>query len=343
MQDHSNPRSHIPIPSRRLLLQAAACAIVAMGAMGAMGAPGSAAAQNAWPTKPVRLVVGFPAGGTTDVMARVVAAQLQKAIGQPVIVDNKPGASGNLGASEVIKAPADGYTLMVAPISVQTANPLLFKPALNPERDLQPVVSLGYAQLYLVAKKDLPAKTAPALVQMAKANPARLSYGSGGAGTQMHLVGELFKQQAGIDVVHVPYRGAAPALQDLLAGQIDYYFDPATGFSHIREGRAQLLAVTGTRRSAFFPDAPTLTELGIKGVELGNWFGVFAPAAMPPALVARIGSEIAKVVTLPEVKQRFAELGAEPVAQDAAAFRNTISGEARLLAELIRARGISVD
>ncbi len=324
--------------SRRSLVQAAA-----LLGLGTLGAAAPVLAQSPWPTRPIRLVVGFPPGGTTDVMARVVAAPLQKALGQPVIVDNKPGASGNLAVSEVGKAPADGYTLMVAPISVQTANPHLFKPALNPERDLQPVASLGYAQLYLVARKDLPAKNVAELVKLAKAQPGKLSYGSGGPGTQMHLVAELFKQQAGVDAVHVPYRGAAPALQDLLAGQIDYYFDPATGFSHLREGRAKLLAVSGTRRSPFFPDAPTLAEAGVKGVELGNWFGLFAPAATPPDVVARLGQEIARAVALPEVKQRFAELGAEPVAQDGAAFRKTISEEGRLLAALIRDRRIAID
>ena len=271
--------------------------------------------------KPIKFIVGFPPGGTTDVMARVVAAELQKTLGQPVVVENKPGASGNVATAEVIRAPADGYTMMVAPISVQTANPYLFKPALNPEKDLQPVVSFGYAQLYLVAKKDLPVKTANELVQRAKATPGKLSYGSGGSGTQMHLVGELFKQQADIDVAHVPYKGAAPALQDLLAGQIDYYFDPATGFSHIREGRAKLLAVTGSKRSPFFPDTPTLTELGIKGVELGNWFGIFAPAATPPDIVKRISAEVAKALALPEVKRRYADLGAEPIAADTVEFR----------------------
>lgn len=298
---------------------------------------------DTWPAKPIRLVVGFPPGGTTDVMARVVSVPLQKALGQTVIVDNKPGASGNLAAAEVIKSPADGYTLMVAPISVQTANPHLFKPALNPERDLQPVASLGYAQLYLVARKDLPVKSANELVQMARTSPGKLTYGSGGAGTQMHLVGELFKQQADIDVVHVPYRGAAPALQDLLASQIDYYFDPATGFGHIREGRARLLAVTGSKRSAFFPDAPTLTELGIGGVELGNWFGLFAPAGTPPEVVARLGGEVARALALPEVKQRFAELGGEPTALDAAAFRKVILDESKVLATLIHKRNIAVD
>lgn len=321
---------------RRHLLQAAAAAC-------AVAAITPAASQQAWPARPIRLVVGFAAGGTTDVMARVVAAPLQRALGQPVIVDNKPGASGNLGVAEVSKAPADGHTLMVAPISVQTANPYLFKPALTPERDLQPVASIGYAQLYLVVKKDLPVKTANDLVRLAKASPGKLTYGSGGPGTQMHLVGELFKQQAGIDVVHVPYRGAAPALQDILAGQIDYYFDPATGFQHVREGRARLLAVTGTRRSQFFPEVPTLTELGIKGVELGNWFGIFAPAATPPEVVARLGSEVAKVIAMPEVRQRFAELGGEAVAQDATTFRSTIANETRLLSALIRDRKIGID
>lgn len=321
---------------RRRLVQAAT-------ALCALGAALPALAQQPWPSKPIRMVVGFPPGGTTDVMARVVAVPLQKALGQTVIIDNKPGASGNLAVSEVGKAPADGYTLMVAPISVQTANPSLFKPALNPERDLQPVVSMGHAQLYLVVRKDLPVKSAAELVQLAKASPGKLTYGSGGPGTQMHLVGELFKQQAGMDAVHVPYRGAAPALQDLLAGQIDYYFDPASGFSHIREGRARLLAVTGTRRSPFFPDAPTLAEAGIKGVELGNWFGLFAPAATPAEVVTRLNREVAKAVALPEVKQRFAELGVEPVAQDSATFHKTVADETKLLSALIKERRIAID
>jgi tripartite-type tricarboxylate transporter receptor subunit TctC len=321
---------------RRLACAAALCLLGAAGAQPALAQPG-------WPNKPVRLVIGFPPGGTTDVMARVVAVPLQKALGQTVIVDNKPGASGNLAVAEVSKAAPDGATFMVAPISVQTANPHLFKPALHPERDLQPVASLGYAQLYLVARKDLPVKNAAELVRLAKAQPGKLTWGSGGAGTQMHLVGELFKQQAGVDSVHVPYRGAAPALQDLLAGQIDYYFDPATGFSHLREGRARLLAVSGTRRSPFFPDAPTLAEAGVPGVELGNWFAVFAPAGVPADVVARLSAEIAKAVALPEVKQRFAELGVEPVAQDTAALRKTVADESRLLSALIRERHIAVD
>ncbi|CAN7352209.1 tripartite tricarboxylate transporter substrate binding protein [Pseudorhodoferax sp. LjRoot39] len=334
---HMHPTRTSRRTSRRTWLRAtaAACLLAAGSA--------SALAQDSWPARPIRFVVGFPAGGTTDVMARVVGLPLQKALGQPIVVDNKPGASGNIAASETIRAAADGHTFMVAPISVQTANPALFKPALNPGRDLRPVGSLGYAQLYLVVRKGLPASSTAQLVAMAKAAPGKLSYGSGGPGTQMHLVGELFKQQAGIDAVHVPYKGAAPALQDILAGQIDYYFDPATGFSHIREGRARLLAVSGTRRSPFFPDAPTLAEAGIPGVELGNWFGLFAPAKTPPAIVERMAAEVAKALQLPEVRQRFAELGVEAIAQDAATFGKTIADEEAVLAQLIRARGIAVD
>lgn len=322
--------------SRRHLVGAAVAAL-------ALGAAGHSAAQSAWPSKPIRMVVGFSAGGTTDIMARVISQPLLQALGQPIIIDNKPGASGNIAVNEVSRAAPDGYTFMVAPISVQTANPYLFKPALNPQKDLQPVISLGFSQLYLVANKDLPVKTANDLVQLAKASPGKLSYASGGAGTQMHLVGELFKQQAGVSTVHVPYRGSAPALQDVLGGQVAYYFDPAIAFGHIREGRAKLLAVTGAKRSQFFPDAPTLTELGIKGVELGNWFGVFAPAGVPPEIVERMSREIAKALALPEVKRRYAELGTEPDGQDATAFRAIIENETKVLSTLIKERKLTAD
>lgn len=331
------PNSFAPRSRRNVLLRGAALALLAGSAALAQAQPA------AWPERPIRLIVGFPPGGTTDVLARVLGVPLQKALGQPILVDNRPGASGNIAVGETIKAAPDGYTLMLAPISVQTANPALFKPALNPARDLKPVASVGYAQLYLVTKKDLPAKTANELVALAKAAPGKLSYGSGGPGTQMHLMGEMFKQQAGIDTVHVPYKGVAPALQDILAGQIDYYFDPATGFQHIREGRAKLLAVTGAKRSPFFPEAPTLSELGIKGMELDNWFGVFAPAGTPPAIMARLGSEIAKAVAQPEVKQRFADLGVEAVARDAATFGKSIAEETKVLTTLIRERRIALD
>lgn len=322
--------------SRRHVLAAAAAVL-------SMQAGVQALAQAQWPSKPIRFVVGFPAGGSTDVMARVVGASLSQSLGQPVVVDNRPGASSNIAAIETIKSAPDGYTFMVAPISVQTANPFLFKPALNPERDLRPVASVGYAQLYLVTKKDLPVASVKELVVMAQAQPDKLSYGSGGTGTQMHLVGELFKQQAKIDALHVPYKGGAPALQDLLAGQIDYYFDPASGLPHIGEGKARLLAVTGNKRSPFFPDTPTLTELGIPGVELGNWFGVFAPAGTPVEITQRLEKEIQKAVSQKDVKQRFAEMGSEAIFQDGKTFNETIQNETKVLSALIKERNLVLE
>jgi tripartite-type tricarboxylate transporter receptor subunit TctC len=319
-------------------------ALKAVAALCALAAAGAAVAQQAaWPAKPVRLVVGFPAGGTTDVMARVIAAPLQKALGQPVIVDNKPGASGNLAVSEVSRAPGDGYTLMVAPISVQTANPHLFKPALNPEKDLQPVASLGYAQLYLVARKDLPVKSAMDLVQMAKAAPGKMTYGSGGPGTQMHLVGELFKQQADIDVVHVPYRGAAPALQDLLGGQIDFYFDPGIGLGQVRAGKLKLLAVGSPKRSPLFPDVPTLHEAGLTGFDSDTVFGFYAPAGTPPEAIARLNREINRILGTKPVQDRITALGGEALPLTPAEFGAKAGEDSRRFGAIIRERKITGD
>ena len=323
--------------TRRGIARASAAACL----LGAIGPGAIAQQQPNWPTKPIRLVVGFPAGGTTDVMARVVSAPLQKALRQPVIVDNKPGASGNLAVSEVIKASADGYTLMVAPISVQTANPHLFKPALNPERDLQPVVSLGHAQLYLVAKKDLPAKTAKDLVQMAKASPSTLSYGSGGPGTQMHLVGELFKQQAGIDLLHVPYKGTAPALNDVLGGSVPLMFSnlPAT-MSFIKNGKLVALGVTETARSPAAPDIPTLAEQGIQGVAVTSWYGLLAPKGTPPAVVEQLAKDAADMLAQPDVRERLKAQGMTDAAMKPAAFAAHIRDETAVWAKVIKARNI---
>lgn len=322
--------------TRRQLLGAAAALVTA-----AAGLP--AAAQPAWPTKTVRLVVGFAPGGTTDVMARVIAQGLTEALGQTVIVDNKPGASGNLAAGEVIKAAPDGYTWLVAPTSVETANPSLFKASFHPAKDLTPVAGIGRTAMYVVARPGLEVKDAAALVAFARANPGKLSYASAGAGTPPHLAAELFKQQTGIFVTHVPYRGAAPALQDVMASQADYVFDPGIAFPHIRSGKVKLLGVASSQRSPFFPDTPTLAELGIKGAELDIWFGLWAPNGVPADVVSRIGRELPKVLAQPALKERFASLGAEPAPLDATAFRKLLQDEGKVLTALIRDRKISVD
>ncbi|MFM1988885.1 MAG: hypothetical protein RJA99_1842 [Pseudomonadota bacterium] len=311
---------------------------------GACLLPAGALAQApAWPSRPIRIVVGFAPGGSTDIMARTVAQGLSEALGQPVVVDNKPGASANIAAGDVVKAAPDGLTLLISPTSVETANPSLFKAPFDPAKDLTPVGAIGVSAMYLVARPGFEAKDARELVAMARAKPGRLSYASAGSGTPPHLAGELFKQQAGIAVVHLPYRGAAPALQDVLASQADYVFDPGIAFPHIRSGKAKLLGVASAKRSPFFPDMPTLAEQGVSGAELDIWFGIWAPNGIAPEIVARLNREAAKVLAQPAVKERFGGVGVEPVSMDQPAFRKLLADEGKVLSSLIRNRKISAE
>lgn len=302
----------------------------------------------AWPARAqqgdaIRIVVGFAPGGTTDVLARVLAHGLTEALGRTVIVDNRPGASGNLAAGEVAKAVADGRTLLVAPTSVATANPSLFKANFDPAKDLAPVSSIGRTQMYVLGRPGLEAKDIKELVALAKARPAGLSYASAGAGTPPHLAAELFKQQAGIFATHIPYRGAAPALQDVMASQADYVFDPGIGIPHVKAGKVKLLGVASRERSPFLPDAPTLAEQGVRGAELDIWFGLWAPRGTSPELVGQLQRAAATVLARDSLRTRFAELAAEPAALDSAAFGKLLADERQLLAALIRDRKIAVD
>jgi tripartite-type tricarboxylate transporter receptor subunit TctC len=325
-------------PLRRRLVQSAAISLCTLGALGA------AQAQQAWPTaKPIRIVVGFAPGGTTDAMARVVAQSLGDALGQSVIVDNKPGASGNLAASEVIRATPDGYTFLIAPTSFETANPFLFKQTLAPAKELTPVAGVGRSQMYLVVKPQSTFKDAKELVAFARANPDKLSYASAGAGTPPHLAGELFKKVTGIAATHIPYRGAAPALNDVMGNQADFVFDPGIAFQHVRAGKVRMLAVAGTQRSSFFPDVPTLAEQGFKGTELDIWFGMWAPNGVPAEVSARMAQEIAKALTQANTKTRYEALGAEAVGLDNAAFRTLLTNEAKMLSSLIKEAQINLE
>ena len=310
--------------------------------MGASVSPLLAQAQS-WPTKPVRIVVGFAPGGTTDVMARLMAQSLSESLGQPVVIDNKPGASGNIAAAEVARATPDGYTLLIAPTSVETANPSLFKSNLLPSRDLTPVAGIGKTQMYLVVKPQSTAKDVRELVAQAKSQPGKMSYASSGAGTPPHLACELFKQATGTDVLHVPYRGAAPALQDVLSGQADFVCDPGIAFPHIRSGKVKLLAIVSDKRSPFFPDVPTVGEQGFKGNNMDIWFGMWTPNGTAPETVARLNRELAKALAQPAIKSRYADLGAENVALDTAEFRNLLAAEGKLLSTLIRDQKITVE
>mgnify|MGYP001003639411 CR=1 FL=1 len=302
-----------------------------------------AASQTAWPAKPIRIVVGFAAGGGTDVMARTLANELTKVLGQTVIVDNKPGASGNLSASEVARATADGYTFLVAPTSVETVNPSLFKSNVLPARDLTPVMGIGRMQMYVVARPTLEAKDFKEFISLAKSRPGKLNFASSGNGTPPHLAGELFNQSVGTSILHIPYRGSAPALQDVMAGQTDIVFDPGIAFPHIKSGKVKLLAVASDRKSPFFPDVPTYADLGIKNASLDIWFGLWAPNKLPAEITDRFTREVSKALASPELKVRYNGLGAEPAALDTASFRKLLAEEGKTLSTLIKERNISVD
>ena len=304
----------------------------------------AAQAQTAWPSKPVKLVVAFPPGGVADVMARVVSQPLSEALGQPVIIENRAGANGNVAADTAAKAPADGYTLLVSTTGIESVNPFLFaKMPYDPGKDLAHVAALGRIQLFLVTKPSLPVKDTKEFVAFAKASPGKLSYGSAGPGSTPHLAGELFKQPAGFYATPIPYRGAAPALQDLLASQLDYYFDPGISFPHVRTGKLKMLAVASNKRSALFPDVPTLGEVGYKGVEADTWFGVYAPAGTPADVFARLNRDINKALAVASVKARFLDVGVEATPMSPAEFKAIAQAETKVFSALIKERGIKTE
>jgi tripartite-type tricarboxylate transporter receptor subunit TctC len=257
------------------------------------------------------------------------------------VIDNKPGASGNIAASEVIRATPDGYTLFISPTSVETVNPHILKSNILPSRDLTPVAGVGKSQMYLVTKPQTAAKDVKELVAQAKGG--KLAYASAGAGTPPHLACELFKQATNTDILHVPYKGAAPALQDVLAGQADMVCDPGIAFPHIRSGKVKLMGVLSDKRSPFFPDVPTISEQGFKGASLDIWFGMWAPNGTPAEIITRLNREVAKALASPTLKARYADLGGENVALDIAEFKNLLATEGKVLSALIRDQKITVD
>ena len=334
MPSNFNPDWPLPFVMRTL----AATVLIAA----CFGLP--ALAQTAWPSKPVRLVVAFPPGGVADVMARVVSQPLSEALGQPVVVENRAGANGNVAADAVAKAPADGYTVLVATTGIESANPFLFaRMPFDPGKDLTHVAALGRIQLFLVTKAALAVRDTKEFVAFARANPGKLSYGSAGAGSTPHLAGELFKQQAGFYATHIPYRGAAPALQDLLAGQIDYYFDPGISFPHVRAGKLKMLAVASNKRSALFPEVPTLAEVGYQGVEADTWFGVYAPAGTPADVITRLNRDLNKALATAAVKARFQDVGGETTPMSPVEFKAVAQAEAKVFGALIKERGIKLE
>jgi tripartite-type tricarboxylate transporter receptor subunit TctC len=307
-----------------------------------LAAPASFA--QSWPSKPVRVIVNFPPGGAADQLARAIGIPLQEALGQPVVVENRAGAGGNIGGEAVAKSPADGYTLLMSSGGMVSVNPHIYpRMAFDPTKDLVPVASAARVLVYLVAKPSIPATNIKDFIAFVKANPGRLSYGSPGNGSSPHLAGEMFKSQAGLFAVHVPYRGAAPALQDLLAGQLDFYFDPGIGLQHVKAGRLKLLAVGSPKRSPMFPDVPTLDEAGLKGFDADSVFGFYAPAGTPADVVSRLNREINRILGTQPVKDRILALGGEALPLTPAQFGAKAMEDSKRFGAIIKERKILGD
>jgi tripartite-type tricarboxylate transporter receptor subunit TctC len=309
----------------------------------ALAAP--AAWAQAWPTaKPIRMIVNFPAGGSPDAVARAVATPLAAALGQSVVVENRSGAGGIVGADAAAKSAPDGYTILLSSGSAMAIVPHVTpKLPFDPAKDLIPLAAGARLELFLVSRSELPFKTYAEFVKHAKANPGRLSYASPGNGTSPHIGGEMLKSQAGIFTVHIPYRGSGAALQDLLGGQVDYMFDPGIAFAHIRSGKLRLLAVGSAKRSFMFPDTPTLAELGLAGFDTGTTHGFWLPAGTPAPIVERLNREINRALTLPAVMEAIKALGAEPTPMSPAQFGAVIAADSERYLKIIRERKITGD
>jgi tripartite-type tricarboxylate transporter receptor subunit TctC len=277
----------------------------------AMGLGSAAWAQGAYPTKTVTMVVPTAAGGTTDLSARMVAQALAPVLGQSVVVDNKGGGNGNIAASIVKRAEADGYTLLMQYSGYHVISPHLTKVAQWAQSDFQPIANVISAPQIIVVRADLPVKTLPELITYAKANPGKLNYASSGNGSLQHVTGAMLEQQGGIKMVHVPYKGTGPALQDLLGGQVDLTFGTAPPYMpHIQSGKLRVLAVTGKERLPSLPDAPTTAEVGYPGVNATSWFALFAPAAVPKPVIDKLAADLRTVVQSAAFKQKAQEQGA---------------------------------
>jgi tripartite-type tricarboxylate transporter receptor subunit TctC len=304
---------------------------------------GGVAAQS-YPTKPIRLVVPFPAGGATDVLARAITISAAKQLGQSVVIDNRPGAGGTIGSDAVAKSDPDGYTLLMATGSTHSIGPLV-----NPktpyvvERDFAPVVYVADTSAVMVVPRSLPASNLGEFIALAKSQPGKLNFGSSGNGTISQLAGELFKAQAGVYITHVPYRGTGLVFNDMVSGQIHMLMDNlVTALPHIREGRIKVIGVTSLRRLPFAPELPTLDEQGLKGFEVGNWFGIYAPRGTPPAVIAKINAAYNAALQDPEVLKRLNLLGATPTGGTPQQFAAVVTADTAKWRKLITERHLVV-
>lgn len=310
----------------------------------ALGLTGGSAMAQAWPGRPISLIVPFPAGGTTDVLARAVGLELSKSLGQPVIVESKPGAGSTLGADYVAKAKPDGYTLLMGAVHHTIATSVYKKLGYDFQKDFAPVTTVALVPNVLVVNPNVPAKNVRELLALAKAEPGKLTYGSNGNGTGQHLIGAQFEGMGGVQLLHVPYKGSGPLTTDLLGGQITMSFDTITPvLPHIKAGKLRALAVTTATRSKALPEVPTLDESGLKGFNLGTWFGVLAPAATPRDVVTRLNTEIVKIINSPEFKKKMDDIGAEPIGNTPEQMARQIKDDTDRFARLVRDARVSIE
>jgi tripartite-type tricarboxylate transporter receptor subunit TctC len=304
---------------------------------------GSAMAQ-AWPSKPISLIVPFPAGGTTDVLARALADKLTQSLGQAMIVESKPGAGATLGADYVAKAKPDGYTLLVGAVHHTIASSVYKKLPYDFQKDFAPITTIALVPNVLVVNASTPARNVAELVALVKAKPGQYNYGSNGNGTAQHLIGTQFENLTGTDIAHIPYKGSGPLATDLLGGQITMSFDTVTPvLQHIKSGKLRALAVTTAKRSSALPDVPTLDEVGLKGFNIGTWFGVLAPAATPKDVRARLNTEMVKAIQSPEFRKRMEEIGAEPIGNSAEQMALQIKAETEKFAKLVKDAKVTIE
>lgn len=334
-------RFHLSFSRRHLIAAAAGTALSLLAPL---------ATADTWPSRPVKIVVPFAPGGTTDILARAIAPELSNAFGQPFIVDNRAGAGGNVGAEIVAKSPGDGYTLLMGTVGTHGINKALYaKLPYDPQKDFVPITLVAGVPNVMVVNaeraKALNINTVNDFIKYAKANPGKLNMASSGNGTSIHLAGELFKSMTGTFMTHIPYRGSAPALMDMVAGNMDVMFDNLpSSMVHIKSGKLKALAVTSAQRSAALPDVPTVEEAaGLKGYEASSWFGLLAPAGTPQEIANRIQQEVAKALNTPAVKDKLLAQGAIPGGMTSKEFAHFIDAEIKKWARVVKASGAKVD
>jgi tripartite-type tricarboxylate transporter receptor subunit TctC len=320
--------------------------LIAVSAIGATaGSTAQAQSTGSYPSKSIRMIVPFPPSGGTDIVARTIAPHLTAAIGQQIVIDNRPGAGGTIGSEMAARSPNDGYTLLMATSSTHTVAPNLNpKLAYDPQKDFAPIVNVNIGPTVLVVTAALPVKSVKDLISYAKANPGRLTFASSGTGTVYHLTGEMFKTMAGVDLVHIPYKGSAQAAPDLISGQVSLMFDLTTSvMPHVKSGKLRALAIASDKRNPAFPDLPTVSEAGVPGFESAVWIGLFAPAGTPKDIVVRLNAEMNKVLARGDVREVFALQGTDPVGGSSEQFAAQIRADIARWGRVVREAGVKMD